>query len=424
MSGSVRSSADSAFIRPLTGVRFIAALWVLLYHYRWYLANGGALPAALNDLLSFGAAGVQLFWVLSCFVITYTYMETLGSRPSASGAFRFWWLRLARVWPVHIVTMLVAGAVVLYNRGSVPWYEFPRTSTTPSAIARNVFLMNDWPFWVPGTSWNLVSWTVSLEWFAYLAFPVLALVLLVAHRRVTTWALVPLAVLPILSFVVYCWRTHPVVHPPWVFTSELAVDFVTGSVLYMIFARIRHAAVLRRTAVRWALAFIPPALIVLACLALAHLVPGANVNTTAEVPYWIRSFVTPLFVVWVLALALQSPGRRGFLSSRALVLGGFISYSLYMVQFGWLAVWGIVTRRFPPQSHHEGLFWTLGLIGGAIVVAFLMWRFVEEPARELMRRLVGARPKPAGEEVAEFWRHDGPAGETTAEPAPSLTSPR
>jgi peptidoglycan/LPS O-acetylase OafA/YrhL len=248
---------------------------------------------------------------------------------------------------------------------------------------------------------------VSLEWLAYLAFPVLALVIFRVHARLPTAVLAVLAVVPILSFVAYCGTQHPVVHPPWVFTSELAVDFLTGAVLYLLFTRLRNWPSLIRRSVRWTLSFGPPAFVVGLCLALPHLMPAANVSITEEVPYYVRSFITPLFALWVLALALQSPGPRRFLASRALVLGGFVSYSLYMIQFDWLRAW-VIPVGLSPQGRGLALLWVLGLLASLLVVAFLTWRFVEESARELIRRLVRARPKPAGEEQAEFWRAADP----------------
>jgi peptidoglycan/LPS O-acetylase OafA/YrhL len=192
-----------------------------------------------------------------------------------------------------------------------------------------------------------------------------------------------------------------------VFTSELAVDFLTGAMLYLLSTRLRGRPCLNRRSVRWALSFGPPALVVTFCLALPHLMAVANVSFFEEVPYYARSFITPLFALWVLALALQSPGPHGFLASRPLVLGGFISYSLYMIQFNWMQAWVLSVAQ--PQGHVLYQLWVLGLLTGLLVAAFLTWRFVEEPARELMRRLVRARPKAAGEEQAEFWRAVDPS---------------
>lgn len=366
-------------IRPLTGVRFIAAMWVVLYHFRRYLSNAGWLPEALNDVLSFGAVGVSLFWVLSGFVLTVNYLDRLGHRPSISGSVRFWWLRLARVWPVHVVTMLLSGWAAGYV--NEPLLE---AATTPFGVARNLFLVNNWPMWATNTSWNQVSWTVSFEWMAYLAFPVLALALLRIHRWFPTWLLVMFAAVPIPSFALWCALHHPVERPAWVFAVELGVDFFTGSVLCLIYLRVKNRQILTRRAMRLSLSFVPPLLIIAACLVVPQLIDAANVPVGVEVPYYARSFITPLFIVWVLALALQHGGRHSFMGSRAVVFGGSISYSLYMVQFVWNQVWRLWFGNAPTDGW-DARAYVVGFLVGMLAASFLMWRLIEEPARHLMQ---------------------------------------
>jgi peptidoglycan/LPS O-acetylase OafA/YrhL len=92
------------------------------------------------------------------------------------------------------------------------------------------------------------------------------------------------------------------------------------------------------------------------------------------------------------------------LSTRALVLGGFISYSLYMTHLVWMGLW---RTGMDAAGIEGGALYAAGvvfLIVGAMAIAYLMWRVVEEPAREWMRGLVGTRRTPteeAGEEIVE-----------------------
>jgi peptidoglycan/LPS O-acetylase OafA/YrhL len=87
---------------------------------------------------------------------------------------------------------------------------------------------------------------------------------------------------------------------------------------------------------------------------------------------------------------------------RTLVLGGFISYSLYMTHLVWFGLWRAGMKAVGIDG---GALYAVGfvvLVVGALLIAWLMWKFVEEPAREWMRTLVGARRKPteeAGEQI-------------------------
>ena len=94
-----------------------------------------------------------------------------------------------------------------------------------------------------------------------------------------------------------------------------------------------------------------------------------------------------------------------------LVLGGFISYSLYMTHLVWFGLWRAGMRAAGIDGGALYALAVVALIAGALVLAWLMWRFVEEPAREWMRGKVGVRRTPTEE-----------AGEAIAETAPDADS--
>jgi len=128
---------------------------------------------------------------------------------------------------------------------------------------------------------------------------------------------------------------------------------------------------------------------VVGCLLLSHVIHGASVGPFEEVPYYVRSFITPVLALWVLVLALQSSVHRGLLSSRIVVLGGSVSYSLYMTQFVWLHVWKDLFA-VPVTRGWMALLYAIGLVAALLGAAFLTWRYIEEPCRDRMRRWVSA----------------------------------
>jgi peptidoglycan/LPS O-acetylase OafA/YrhL len=147
-------------------------------------------------------------------------------------------------------------------------------------------------------------------------------------------------------------------------------------------------------------------LIVAASVVLGHIPAlqwgGEGFEDTANAadlpPKW-HLLIVPLLIAWIGVLALSSRGVSRFLAKDRLVLGGFISFSLYMTHTVWYGLWRAVLTRVGIEGGVLYALATIVLFVGAIVVAWLMWRIVEEPAREWMRKRSGERPKPA-EEVA------------------------
>ena len=73
---------------------------------------------------------------------------------------------------------------------------------------------------------------------------------------------------------------------------------------------------------------------------------------TEPLPPYYHLLLVPFLIMWIGALALSRRGVARFLSTRALVLGGFVSYSLYMTHLVWFGLWraGMRARRSEPRA--------------------------------------------------------------------------
>ena len=101
----------SGEIKALTGLRIIAAVWVVLFHFRPLLHDAAPrFAAALTPVLDCGAQGVDLFFILSGFVLTWNYLDTMGPSWSARDTLRFLWLWL-------LIPLVVIVSVVIPARG-------------------------------------------------------------------------------------------------------------------------------------------------------------------------------------------------------------------------------------------------------------------------------------------------------------------
>ena len=140
---------DARDIRPLTSLRFFAAMWVVAFHY-WPNLNAAATPALVDK----GYLGVELFFTLSGFILCHVYLSSV-----ADGGFRygsFLWARLARIYPLHLATLAGIGAMALaaLAAGRVIDPNILSWSSLPA----NLLLVQAWGF-APQAGWNHPSWS-------------------------------------------------------------------------------------------------------------------------------------------------------------------------------------------------------------------------------------------------------------------------
>lgn len=168
----------------LTRLRFFAALWVVFYHWRepWSVDFDAA-----SLLLAMGRFGVDLFFILSGFVLTHVYIAAREQGRFQFG--RFIIARFARIYPLHIATIALLGVIgfgavqlgVPFEPDRFPLQDLPA----------HLLMIHAWGF-APNFGWNGPSWSISAEWFAYLAFPAYMMAAIALKHR-------PLALLAIAT---------------------------------------------------------------------------------------------------------------------------------------------------------------------------------------------------------------------------------
>ncbi len=171
-------------IRSFTGLRGCASVLVMAYHFALSMPPG-AMPA--SRFLRNGYLWVDLFFLLSGFVMAYSQTPALagGYRPRVHAAFLM--NRLARIYPLYAV-VIVESALLLAWRA--PNGELPALAGT---LALNLGLVQAWGL---APSLEGAAWSISTEWAAYLAFPLLWAACVAAPRRVA-WLASALALLAI-----------------------------------------------------------------------------------------------------------------------------------------------------------------------------------------------------------------------------------
>ena len=382
-------------IKALTGLRIVASVWVVLFHFRPMVSDVSPdFRENLSPVLNSGAQGVDLFFILSGFVLAYNYLDRMGRSWSTRETLHFLWLRLARVWPVYLVTLHLAVLWIIFTLhvGRVPSSDLAKL--TAISYVRQVLLVQLWfePFF-DGTSWDGPAWSISAEWLAYLLFGLLILVIFrmkLATRARTLMVLAVVAQLPPMVLLL----TSGVFYTPWSWLPRIVTQFTAGALACAAVRRLELSDRARRV-----VGYVSLVLIV-AMVSVVYLLDAHPITGVLD----SGGVVDVLFVPLVMTLAVGVGSLPRLLSTRVMVYGGQISFCLYMVHelvhTAW--TWAVVQFQLTPWHSDSPWKWNIiGLIAIAVVLSSLMYHFVEEPARRWMRRMVDIRPATARAELDE-----------------------
>jgi peptidoglycan/LPS O-acetylase OafA/YrhL len=372
-------------IAALTGLRIVAALWVVAFHFHFTALPGvAAVTAAFGPLVTHGELGVDLFFVLSGFVIAHTHLDRLGPALRSAAAARFLRARLARMWPAYALVFHLFGlwliARLVFGHDRDVAFQAVQPGVDLGEWVQQLFLVQMWDdAYLDGASWVGPTWSLSAEWLAYLLFPVAALGFW-RLRHLPTPLLAAAAVLLMTPLAgAYAVLGSPYYPCSWL--VRIACGFSAGVLTCLALRRARRTAALRRRASAVAAAL--PVVVASGLLAGEHVRPGAG------------GAVIALFPLLVGALALADRGPATLLARPALVAGGRISYCLYLVHIPMFEVFWLALQHRVVEGRAAYLA-GIAVLVATLPVAALLHRLVEEPAR---RRLVGSGGAAAGRAV-------------------------
>jgi peptidoglycan/LPS O-acetylase OafA/YrhL len=347
----------------LTGLRFFAALWVVLYHIEvfWCPAfipdQGIWQPVAL--LVRHGSLGVNVFFVLSGFILTYNYAAPDGSVRGGIGAYCL--ARIARIYPLYLT-------VLLFALGPFTWGEGSLAPTGPTVFS-TLTLTDTWcnP---PLTAWAGPGWSLSCEALFYALLPLLLVSLARLRPRgvlivaAVAWsaALLPMTV----------WsNTMPPLRLP---------EFVVGMAAGRLFLAWRPAPVRATT----------PCVLLLAGI----LVTALLIMPASAAAWYARGLLDPLIAALLIQLATQEGVLARLLAARPAQHLGQISYALFLVHW---PLWAWYTHLLGGHDmylrvHGPVLYTVLGCYGVvAVLVAQWLYVGVEEPMRRTIRSWTRSR---------------------------------
>ncbi len=337
----------------LTGVRFFAAMAVLLFHYGAGFSERIHAPSPVRHLLHNGFLGVSLFFVLSGFIITYSHFSA-SMTPGVVG--RFYWARIARIYPLYMLALLLALPVL--------------TAPLASLDALSVLTMTQaWtgPASGHGYAWVMQAWTLSIEAVFYLLFP---FYWPWVRRLSQTWTIVlalTCAAL-IIAFGV------PTIGPGLETVPLLGAGVLIPIPVFRI-AEFTYGMAICQVFVRspWSLRGRPAD-----CVELGLAAAMVATLVTASSPQG-KAVFTVLTGMFLLVTAHGAGVVSRLLSTRLLLLLGGASYALYILQQP-VHSWCAMLLRAPYDQVVSPVVTLIAAIG-----AYLL---VEQPGRRFLLRAV------------------------------------
>lgn len=332
-------------LSSLTATRGFAALLVVIFHF-----GLNCFPfSEWQRFFSKGNLAVSYFFTLSGFIMCYTYAQRKIT-------FReFMVKRLGRILPVYLLGLLLAVMFDVYYASAG---HKPLGSRFAIDTFMNALLIQSY---FPGhaLSVNSPGWSLSVEMFFYLLFPLL----LLWYKGSTRSFIVCAAVFYVISQVAHLWmiqfwqvHKQPAMHE---FINYFPLNHLNEFILGMAgcYMMQQRGKMLQNV--------YPLAVMVLICLALVY-VPLSKHN----------GLIAPLFVLFIATLAVKTPG---WLSSQPLVYLGEISYSVYILQMPVFLIFSELNKH--TLKLKTCLFFYLAIVF-LLVVSAICYKYVEQPLRK------------------------------------------
>ena len=374
-------------IPSLTGLRALAAFWVLMLHFGNAVTTGW--PSPFRRVFAGGFIGVDLFFVLSGFILSWNYLDTTGALNCTRA--EFWRARAARILPLYYASLMLALPLFLllqFQQGNTP--ESIRSALITAASTLSLIQA-----WVKPSSnpWNNPAWSLSVEVALYLAFPLLAAwIWRKSLRRVfqiTALTYGATILFALLFFALHGhpseWKWEPITDAsiwiPWLGCNPLVHfhELLLGALAYLVLRA-------EQTGARKEWISGPQAVWISSAAVILLLIWRGPIPFMAV----LVGIYSPLFALLIYGLAKQQGLAAKILSTRTFVFLGEISFALYLTH---LTVWQNM-EGFNMEHNYIKQGSALNFLICVVLslaIATLLYKFIEVPYRKTLR----AKWKPA-----------------------------
>jgi peptidoglycan/LPS O-acetylase OafA/YrhL len=350
----------------LTKLRFFAAMAVVLYHSVYQFR--GAQP----PVIEVGYLAVGVFFTLSGVVLAWSWNPD-------TGPVIFWRRRAFRVLPLHWLTLALVVVVWLVVPGSLAGVSW-------SAFAQNATLTQAWPDYAATFSFNYPAWSLSVEAFFYLSFPLLMPLL----ARLSLRGVATVGVTAALAYLVV---TSVVISSPALNVSVAPMAFPPLQLLkFLVGLCIGHAL---RLGWRPRPGMLVPSCVLGVALVAAAAVTHASHSSLAG-PELLDTVVFLPATFLIIALAGRDlQGRRRVVSRSLLRSLGESSFALYLIHVPLLSVYNSI-RILRVDHAPLGNAWLVVYLAVSVLAAAALHHWFEKPVERWGRRHEPSRrPAPA-----------------------------
>lgn len=348
-----------ALIDSLTSLRFFAALGVFLHHLG--VLNNSSVPVVktLGGYFFNGYTGVTFFYILSGFIINYSFCK---HRLSGKFDYKdFLAFRISRLFPVHILS-LVIFIFAFTSIGDLNWGKIP-------SLISNVLLIQSFiPFQDYYFAYNPVSWSISCELFFYFAFCLLV--------RLKTSKLL------LILLIVIGLNVYTLIFPPasislhWLFYINpffRVSDFIIGIVFCRMYLSTDYTPGKRASSIMEVIAIM--SFFITAFIATNYI---QNMNVKYDVLF------IPCMLMLVAAFSFNNGIVSKWLSNKYLILLGESSFSFYMIHFIIVNKFYEIMSPSPNNLSDLALYISLALLC-SLVSSVIIFKYFELPINRLIR---------------------------------------
>jgi peptidoglycan/LPS O-acetylase OafA/YrhL len=365
-------------LEQLTFTRYVAALSVVFFHY-----GGQVFPAnlpLLHPVLTAGPIAVSYFYVLSGFIMAIAYYRPGNPKPFPRN--RYWLARVARIYPVYLIALLLMVAAKHQGNGGDPITLMLSLTMTQA--------------WVPGypLTLNAPGWSLSVEAFFYLVFPLL---MVAAKRHHLTalaiasgifWALTQVLHTLLLNSPDYQPFSHLhdfIFYNPLMHLNTFLMGFIVGA--WMLEGKLQalHSPTLNITGLFLVFS------LMLALLTTRQPIihyTGINIDYT-------NGLIAPLFLAFITLLALNTSWPSQYLQHKWMILLGEASFSLYILQKPLHGIYEKLTSRWIDTNSELSFYLFVCVLTGTAILSFL---FIESPSRRFINAF-GSSSDKSGERL-------------------------
>jgi peptidoglycan/LPS O-acetylase OafA/YrhL len=334
----------------------------------WFLKDESPFMKQLyDDIFYEGYIGVSFFFILSGFVLAYSYHHKILSGEVKFS--QFWLARFARIYPLHLLTLMIAVPLSL-GGDATEWIN---------RLVLNIFLIQSF---VPSDDiyfyFNSVSWSISDEWFFYLMFPFLVFFML--RRRYLKFLPFILLLIPISLFLV-----KESYHEKYFYINPLLRlgDFLLGKLLFRLYNKRRDIEILNNT--RVATIVEVGSILFLAIFLYYH----------KNIPQGFRysCYYWPPMILLIYTFAYSKGLVSKMLSNKVLVYLGEISFGFYMIHMLVLRYYQYIPKKIPAlagilPTNHNAAFIILGI---SLAASMFLYKYYEKPANSFIKKKLGPR---------------------------------